>query len=87
MVRAQETLSAAAYYQPLFAEARRKVGADEVRPAMFVLDRRRLTAYTDDATQFDNRYVAKLPLSAAEMRALGADHVLYVRPPHTGART
>ena len=86
VVRAQETLSAAAYYQPLFAEARRKVGADEVRPAMFVLDRRRLTAYTDDAAQFDNRYVAKLPLSAAEMRALGADHVLYVLPPHTGAQ-
>ncbi|HSO32390.1 MAG TPA: hypothetical protein VLT33_07740 [Labilithrix sp.] len=86
VVRAQETLSAAAYYQPLFAEARRKVGTNDVRPAMFVLDRRRLTPYTDDATQFDNRYVAKLPVSAAEMRALGADHVLYVVPPHIGPR-
>ena len=78
VVRAQETLSAAAYYQPLFAEARRKASAAEVRPAMFVLDRRRLTAYTDDATQFDNRYVAKLPLSAAEMReAFGLDQAQF----------
>ncbi len=80
VVRAQETLSAAAYYQPLFAETKRKLDARTVRPAMFVLDRRRLAPYTDDATQFDNRYVAKLPLTAAEMRALGADHVLYVVP-------
>ena len=86
VVRAQETLSAAAYYQPLFAAARRKVADSEERPAMFVLDRRRLTAYTDDATQFDNRYVAKLPLAASEMRALGADHVLYVLPPHVGTQ-
>ena len=83
VVRAQETLSAAAYYQPLFADAKRRRG-QVVRPPMFVLDRRRLTAYTDDATQFDNRYVAKLPLNAAEMRALGADHVLYVMPPRLG---
>jgi hypothetical protein len=81
VVRAQETLSAAAYYQPLFAEAKRRLDAGVVRPPMFVLDRRRLTAYTDDATQFDNRYVAKLPLTAAEMRTLGANHVLYVLPP------
>ncbi len=86
VVRAQETLSAAAYYQPLFSAARLRVRPNEVRPAMFVLDRRRLTAYTDDATQFDNRYVAKLPLAASEMRALGADHVLYVLPPHIGTQ-
>ena len=84
VVRAQETLSAAAYYQPLFAEAKRKADT-ALRPPMFVLDRRRLTPYTDDATQFDNRYVAKLPLTAAEMRALGADHVLYVLPARIGA--
>jgi hypothetical protein len=84
VVRAQETLSAAAYYQPLFAEARRRGSTGEARPAMFVLDRRRLTPYTDDATQFDNRYVAKLPPSAGELRALGANHVLYVVPARVG---
>ena len=79
VVRAQETLSAAAYYQPLFAQAKRGV-TSQARTPMFVLDRRRLSPYTDDATQFDNRYIAKLPLTAAEMRALGTDHVLYVLP-------
>jgi hypothetical protein len=78
VVRAQETLSAAAYYQPLFAEARRRARAS--RLPMFVLDRRRISAYTDDAKEFDNRYVAKLPASAAAMRALGVGHVLYVVP-------
>jgi hypothetical protein len=78
VVRAQETLSAAAYYQPLFSEAKSQAGGK--RPAMFVLDRRRLAGYTDDATQFDNRYVAKLPTTASAMRAIGGEHVLYVVP-------
>ena len=84
VVRAQETLSAAAYYQPLFAEAKK---AAKDRPGyaapMFVLDRRRIAPYTDDATEFDNRYVAKLPPSAAAMRALDVSHVLYVVPTRT----
>ena len=83
VVRAQETLSAAAYYQPLFAEARGKARAG--RPPMFVLDRRRIAAYTDDAREFDNRYVAKLPTSAAAMRALDVSHVLYVVPTRSDA--
>jgi hypothetical protein len=78
VVRAQETLSAAAYYQPLFAEARQSAGAG--RAPMFVLDRRRIASYTSDATEFDNRYVAKLPTSAAALRTLGVSHVLYVVP-------
>jgi hypothetical protein len=78
VVRAQETLSAAAYYQPLFAEARSK--ARPGRSPMFVLDRRRISTYTDDATEFDNRYVAKVPTSAAAIRALDVSHVLYVVP-------
>lgn len=83
VVRAQETLSAAAYYQPLFAEARS--ASSGPRPPMFVLDRRRLAAYTDDATQFDNRYTAKLPPSAAAMRGLGVSHILYVVPTRADA--
>jgi hypothetical protein len=83
VVRAQETLSAAAYYQPLFAEARRAPRPG--RAPMFVLDRRRIATYTDDATEFDNRYVAKLPSSVAALRALDVSHVLYVVPARTDA--
>jgi hypothetical protein len=81
VVRAQETRSAAAYYQPLLAEA--KKAAKPGRAPMFVLDRRRIAPYTDDATEFDNRYVAKLPPSAAAVRALDVSHVLYVVPTRT----
>ncbi|MBS2015119.1 MAG: hypothetical protein JST00_19670 [Deltaproteobacteria bacterium] len=80
VVRAQETLSAAAYYQPLFAAARKAPAFKGKRPPMFVLDRRRIAAYADDATQFDNRYVAKLPSPASAMASLGVQHVLYVVP-------
>lgn len=77
VVRAHDTLAAAAYYQPLF----RKEAAVR-RPSMlpaFVLDRHRLAPYGDDVQQFDNRYVAKLP-SAAQLRGLGVERVLYVVP-------
>jgi hypothetical protein len=83
VVRAQETLSAAAYYQPLFAEAKKANRSG--RSPMFVLDRRRIATYRDDATEFDNRYVAKLPTSAAAMRALDVTHVLYVVPKQSDA--
>ena len=79
VVHAQDTLSAAAYYQPLFAEAR-TAARSNARLPMFVLDRGRIATYRDDATEFDNRYVAKLPPSAVGMRALGGTHVLYVVP-------
>ncbi len=77
VVPAHQTLAAAAYYQPLFAKARatRPSGA---RPR-FVLDRRRLATYTDDAAQFDNRHVGRLP-SAAMLGGLGIKDVLYVAP-------
>jgi hypothetical protein len=74
VVPAHQTLAAAAYYQPLFA--RHSAAA---APPLLVLDRRRLDAYTDDASQFDNRYVAHLP-GAAAVKLLGIQHVLYVAP-------
>jgi hypothetical protein len=77
VVRSHETLAAAAYYQPLFAKART---ATTKKPPMFVVDRRRLSSYTDDATQFDNRYVAKLPVPGSSLKALGVDRLLYVVP-------
>lgn len=80
VVRAQETLSAAAYYQPAFEASKATPLVKGKKPPMFVLDRRRLNAYADDATQFDNRYVAKLPSPASTMKSLGVQHVLYVVP-------
>jgi hypothetical protein len=85
VVRAQETLSAAAYYQPLFAKERGARVPVKGKPPMFVLDRRRLAPYTDDATQFDNRYVAKLPWPAASLSPLGVERVLYVVPARSDA--
>jgi hypothetical protein len=47
---------------------------------MFVLDRQRLAPYRDDAAQFDNRWVARMP-SAKELQGLAAkETVLYVAP-------
>jgi hypothetical protein len=77
VVPAHLTLAAAAYYQPLFAKTRRS-RAKGARP-MFVLDRKRLSTYTDDASQFDNRHTARMP-SAASLAGLGVKNVLYVAP-------
>jgi hypothetical protein len=77
VVPAHQTMAAAAYYQPLFA--RRATSGAAPLPPLLVLDRRRLAAYVDDATQFDNRYVAHLP-GAAAIKLLGIKHVLYVAP-------
>ncbi|WP_437737553.1 hypothetical protein [Sorangium sp. So ce1335] len=74
VVKAHLTLAAAAYYQPLFARP-----PSGPRATMLVLDRQRLSAYSDDATQFDNRYVARLPAADA-LWARGVRHVLYVVP-------
>jgi hypothetical protein len=76
VVPAHLTLAASAFYQPLFAKrAKLKVPS----PFAIVLDRARLTPYTDDSTQFDNRHVARLP-SAAALATLGVKRVLYVVP-------
>lgn len=77
VVRSHLALAAATYYQPRFREASALRGAS-VAPA-FVLDRDRLTPYVDDARQFDNRYVAKLPPWNV-LKAHGLLHVLYVVP-------
>lgn len=77
VVPAHLTLAAIAFYQSAFARfaaARKPTAA----PA-FVLDRNRLLPYSDEASQFDNRYVAKVP-GADQLRALGITHVLYVAP-------
>jgi hypothetical protein len=75
VVPAHTTVAAAAYYQPLFA--RHAAGASA--PPLLVLDRNRLAAYSDDASQFDNRHLARLPGIAA-IRQIGLSRVLYVTP-------
>lgn len=77
VVPSHETLGAVLFYRPLFLRARplRKAPA----PPAFVLDRRRLSRYVDEDSQFDNRYVAKLP-TADNLRTLGIRHLLYVVP-------
>ena len=77
VVPSHRTLAATAYYQPLFA---REAGTrPATAPALFVVDRARLTTYTDDATQFDNRYVAKTP-PASLFTTSGVKDVLYIAP-------
>lgn len=49
---------------------------------MYVLDRARLTPYQDEATQFDNRHSARLPVGI-KLRAAGIKRVLYVAPKDT----
>ena len=77
VVPAHMTLAAAAYYQPLFARAQQSAAPDA--PAMFVLDAQRLAPYRDDATQFDNRWVARMP-SPAALGSLRVSRILYVVP-------
>ena len=49
-------------------------------PPVFVLDRNRLAPYTDDANQFDNRSLARLP-SVEMLKAAGISRIYYVAPP------
>lgn len=73
VVPAHITLAAAMYHQPSFQKA--ATARSKSAPPLLVLDRARLRPYTDDATQFDNRYLAKLPSSVAP---LGAELVILV---------
>ena len=77
VVPAHLTLGAALYFLPTFEGAR--LGRPDNIAPMFVLDRRRLTPYSDDASRFDNRYFAGLP-APEHLRAAGIRRVLYVTP-------
>jgi hypothetical protein len=77
------TLGAVLYYRPLFMRLR--ASRRGRAPPVFVLDRNRLARYTDDETQFDNRYVARLP-TASNLRALGIGRLLYVPPDKSNMR-
>jgi hypothetical protein len=70
-------LGAALFFRPFFPRAA-QVRKQE-SPPVFVLDANRLLPYSDDAKQFDNRYVARIP-SWDRMKEMGFKRVLYVRP-------
>ena len=75
VVRSHETLGAMAYYAGEIDEKRSKLKGNA--PALMLLDSNRLAAYTDQDTQFDNRYLAKLP-PADQIKQRGVQHVIYL---------
>src|SRR5262249_38732896 len=66
---------AMAYYAGEIEEKRSKL--KENAPAILLLDSNRLTAYTDQDSQFDNRYLAKLP-PADQLKQRGVQQVIYL---------
>lgn len=75
VVRSHDTLGAMAYYAGEIDEKRSKLKDNS--PAILLLDSNRLTAYTDQDTQFDNRYLAKLP-PADQLKQRGVRQVIYL---------
>jgi hypothetical protein len=69
------TLAALAYYQPRFALTKAERPAQA--PPLFVLDRQRLTAYSEESDRFDNRYYARMPRLDV-LAAEGVRTLLYV---------
>jgi len=72
-----ETLAAMLYYAGEIEAKQAAVKADA--PPVFLLDSKRLEPYASADTQFDNRYLAKVP-SAQKLQELGIKSVLYVTP-------
>ncbi|WP_089944287.1 hypothetical protein [Candidatus Entotheonella palauensis] len=77
VVPSHETLAAMIYYASYVQEQKKQV--PEPPPGLLLLDSRRLSPYTDDGAQFDNRYLALVPLQDA-LRERGIRNVLYVVP-------
>jgi hypothetical protein len=75
VVKAHETLGAMTYYANEVQE--KKATLKDDAPALLLLDNRRLTPYQDEETQFDNRYLAKVP-PADQLKQRGITSVMYV---------
>lgn len=75
VVPAHETLGAMIYYAREIEAKRSRVG--EKAPTILLLDSRRLTPYADADNQFDNRWMARVPLSD-ELRQRGIEQVIYL---------
>ncbi len=77
VVRAHETLGALVNNAREIEEKKAKLPADA--PAIMLLDSDRLTPYQDADSQFDNRYIAKIP-PVDELKKRGIKNVLYLVP-------
>lgn len=80
VVRSHETLGAMIYYAHEIEEKRAKL--PDNAPAIMLLDNQRLANYTDQDSQFDNRYQAKLP-PADQLKQRGIQQVIYLVPDQT----
>lgn len=80
VVRSHETLGAMVYYAHEIEEKRSKI--PENAPALMLLDGNRLASYTDQDTQFDNRYLAKMP-PADQLKQRGIQQVIYLTKDQT----
>lgn len=77
VVKSHEVLGALVYYAAE-VEAKKEKRPDKAA-TIFLLDNRRLNAPRNPESEFDNRYVAKLP-SAEKLRTLGVKSVVYLAP-------
>ena len=75
VVRSHETLGALVYYAKEIEDKKAKL--KDNAPTVLLLDSQRLNEYKDEETQFDNRYLAKLP-SAADLKQRGITSLMYV---------
>jgi hypothetical protein len=80
VVHSQDALGAMLYYAGEVASKAAARPADA--PAVIILDSNRLAPYTDEDSQFDNRYVAKIP-TADKLAAMHVTSVLYAVPDQT----
>lgn len=75
-----ETLGAMLYYAAEIEAKQQKLSPSA--PPVFLLDSKRLAAYGDADTQFDNRYLTKLP-SAERFQERNIKSIIYVTPDRT----
>jgi hypothetical protein len=75
-----ETLAAMLYYAGEIDAKQQSAPADD--PPVFLIDSQRLAPYSDADTQFDNRYLAKLP-SAQKFKEMGIKSLIYITPDRT----
>lgn len=76
-VKSHEVLGALVYYAAEVEAKKEK--RSEKASTVFLLDNRRLNAPQNVETEFDNRYVAKIP-TADKLQSLGIKSVMYLSP-------
>jgi hypothetical protein len=75
VVRSHETMAALLFYAREVEQKKAKLPANA--PALMLLDNQRLNPYKDEETQFDNRYLAKIP-SGDDLKQRGVSNLLYL---------